>query len=199
MAECGEISMMLGAFEDSELEPNEMQEVAFHLARCESCTGLLADYSTLGRNLRSIRVRAVARRFLQLGNRSRRSSAAAGADENRALPPAPVGLRRLRHRMGRRLRSGRDHDDNSDDAVRPAIRQSRDAADGTGKFGCAGSQSSGERGFQRAYDGGQRLSRRHLAARVGKPFGRSLERAAPGYYGHLVTGSALGRHDAAPR
>jgi len=54
MAECGEISMMLGAFEDSELEPNEMQEVAFHLARCESCTGILGDYSTLGRNLRSI-------------------------------------------------------------------------------------------------------------------------------------------------
>jgi len=54
MAECGEISMMLGAFEDSELEPNEMQEVAFHLARCESCTGILGDYSTLGRNLRSV-------------------------------------------------------------------------------------------------------------------------------------------------
>src|SRR5271166_6726982 len=54
MAECGEISMMLGGFEDSELEPNEMQEVAFHLARCESCTGILADYSTLGRDLRSI-------------------------------------------------------------------------------------------------------------------------------------------------
>src|SRR6202030_1983260 len=54
MAECGEISMMLGAFEDSELEPNEMQEVAYHLARCESCTGILSDYSTLGRDLRSI-------------------------------------------------------------------------------------------------------------------------------------------------
>jgi len=54
MAECGEISMMLGAFEDSELEPNEMQEVAFHLARCESCTGVLSDYSTIGRDLRSI-------------------------------------------------------------------------------------------------------------------------------------------------
>src|SRR5277367_2398509 len=54
MAECGEIGMMLGAFEDSELEPNEMQEVAFHLARCESCTSILADYSTLGRDLRSI-------------------------------------------------------------------------------------------------------------------------------------------------
>src|ERR1700684_2517810 len=51
MAECGEISMMLGAFEDSELEPNEMQEVAYHLARCESCSGVLADYSTLGRDL----------------------------------------------------------------------------------------------------------------------------------------------------
>ena len=46
--------MLLGAFEDSELEPNEMQEVAFHLARCESCTSTLADYSTLGRDLRAI-------------------------------------------------------------------------------------------------------------------------------------------------
>ena len=54
MAECGEIGPMLGAFEDSELEPNEMQEVAFHLARCESCAAVLADYSTLGRDLRSI-------------------------------------------------------------------------------------------------------------------------------------------------
>jgi len=56
MAECDEISMMLGAFEDSELEPNEMQEVAFHLARCEACSGVLADYAALGRNLRSIAI-----------------------------------------------------------------------------------------------------------------------------------------------
>ena len=48
--------MLLGAFEDSELEPNEMQEVAFHLARCESCTGILAEYSTIGRDLRTIAV-----------------------------------------------------------------------------------------------------------------------------------------------
>ncbi len=54
MAECDEIGMMLGGFEDAELEPNEMQEVAFHLARCESCTGILADYSTIGRDLRSV-------------------------------------------------------------------------------------------------------------------------------------------------
>jgi|SRR5271168_678678 len=54
MAECSEIGPMLGAFEDAELEPNEMQEVAFHLARCEPCAGVLADYSTVGRELRSL-------------------------------------------------------------------------------------------------------------------------------------------------
>jgi len=54
MAECSEISLMLGAFEDAELEPNEMQEVAYHLARCDSCSSILSDYSTVGRELRSI-------------------------------------------------------------------------------------------------------------------------------------------------
>jgi anti-sigma factor RsiW len=54
MAECNEIALMLGAFEDAELEPNEMQEVAYHLARCEHCTSILTDYSSLGRELRSI-------------------------------------------------------------------------------------------------------------------------------------------------
>ena len=59
MAECSEIGPMLGAFEDSELEPNEMQEVAFHLARCESCASVLADYSAVGRELRSLSVAPV--------------------------------------------------------------------------------------------------------------------------------------------
>lgn len=54
MAECSEISLMLGAFEDAELEPNEMQEVAYHLARCDSCSSILSDYSTVGRELRSL-------------------------------------------------------------------------------------------------------------------------------------------------
>jgi anti-sigma factor RsiW len=54
MAECSEISLMLGGFEDAELEPNEMQEVAYHLARCDSCSRILSDYSTVGRELRSI-------------------------------------------------------------------------------------------------------------------------------------------------
>jgi anti-sigma factor RsiW len=54
MAECSEISLMLGGFEDAELEPNEMQEVAYHLARCDSCSDILSDYSAVGRELRSI-------------------------------------------------------------------------------------------------------------------------------------------------
>jgi anti-sigma factor RsiW len=54
MAECSEISLMLGGFEDAELEPNEMQEVAYHLARCDSCSGILAAYSMVGRELRSL-------------------------------------------------------------------------------------------------------------------------------------------------
>lgn len=54
MAECSEISLMLGGFEDAELEPNEMQEVAYHLARCQSCSGILSEYSTVGRELRSL-------------------------------------------------------------------------------------------------------------------------------------------------
>jgi anti-sigma factor RsiW len=53
MAECSEIALMLGAFEDGELEPHEYQSVALHLARCDGCTAELADYSTIGRELRS--------------------------------------------------------------------------------------------------------------------------------------------------
>lgn len=54
MAECNQISLMLGAFEDHALEPNEYQEVAFHLARCDNCTAELADYATIGRELRTL-------------------------------------------------------------------------------------------------------------------------------------------------
>src|SRR5713101_2533542 len=56
MAECREIGMMLGAVWDGELEPDEMQEVAHHLVRCASCTVVLSDYSTIGRELRAIAI-----------------------------------------------------------------------------------------------------------------------------------------------
>ena len=200
MAECGEISMMLGAFEDSELEPNEMQEVAFHLARCESCTGILADYSTLGRDLRSIAAEPSLAGF----------SSAVIARVDRLPQPVLTRIERFIRRQldsvgsgiawGGAVAGGRHRDDNSDDAVRAAVRQSRDACDRDRQGGAqrrTRAKSSGD--SQRADDGGQRFSCRHLAPRVGEPFGRSLERASQGHHGYLVTGSALGRHDAASR
>jgi anti-sigma factor RsiW len=53
MAECSEIALMLGAFEDGELEPHEYQSVALHLAHCDRCTAELAEYSAIGRELRT--------------------------------------------------------------------------------------------------------------------------------------------------
>lgn len=52
-ARCDEISPLLGAFEDGELEPNEMQEVARHLARCSNCEHSLSAITTIGRMLRN--------------------------------------------------------------------------------------------------------------------------------------------------
>ena len=52
MADCREIAPLLGFFEDSELEPHEMQEVARHLAYCKGCETTLSDYAALGRRLR---------------------------------------------------------------------------------------------------------------------------------------------------
>ncbi len=52
MVECYEIAPLLGPFEDGELLPHEMQEVARHLAACKNCETALAGYSTVGRLLR---------------------------------------------------------------------------------------------------------------------------------------------------
>jgi hypothetical protein len=54
MAQCGEVSLMLGAAGDGELEPVELHEVAHHLTDCASCAIELSDYSTIGRELRAI-------------------------------------------------------------------------------------------------------------------------------------------------
>jgi anti-sigma factor RsiW len=53
MADSAHVSLMLGPFEDRELEPHEYQEVAFHLARCEECRAELAEYGAIGRELRT--------------------------------------------------------------------------------------------------------------------------------------------------
>jgi anti-sigma factor RsiW len=56
MADTAHVSLMLGPFEDRELEPHEYQEVAFHLARCEDCRTELAEYGAIGRELRTLAV-----------------------------------------------------------------------------------------------------------------------------------------------
>jgi anti-sigma factor RsiW len=52
MARCSEISPLLGAFEDSELEPHQMHEIARHLGACASCEKDLSAITALGRLLR---------------------------------------------------------------------------------------------------------------------------------------------------
>jgi anti-sigma factor RsiW len=56
MARCEDIKLLLGPFEDGELEPHEMQEVARHLASCAECEGELADYGSLAVSLRGAAV-----------------------------------------------------------------------------------------------------------------------------------------------
>ncbi len=52
MARCEEIGLLLGAFDDGELEPHEMQEVARHVVQCLACEAELNDYRQFGVALR---------------------------------------------------------------------------------------------------------------------------------------------------
>jgi hypothetical protein len=52
MARCEDIGLLLGPFEDGELEPHEMQEVARHTALCTACDRILADYRKMSVALR---------------------------------------------------------------------------------------------------------------------------------------------------
>src|SRR6267154_465664 len=53
MAQCDIIAPLLGTFEDGELPPHEMQQVARHLASCTNCERTLAGYSGVGPLLRA--------------------------------------------------------------------------------------------------------------------------------------------------
>jgi anti-sigma factor RsiW len=52
MAQCDDIAPLLGAFEDGELAPHEMHEVARHLASCKNCALALAACANVGGLLR---------------------------------------------------------------------------------------------------------------------------------------------------
>jgi hypothetical protein len=54
MASCSEIRLLLGPFDDGELEPHEMEEVAFHVVGCVECKAELEDCRALGVALRRV-------------------------------------------------------------------------------------------------------------------------------------------------
>jgi hypothetical protein len=65
MAACDEIKLLLGPFDDGELEPHEMQDVAFHVVSCRSCKSVLDDYRGLGLALRDSTAQPVLDGFAQ--------------------------------------------------------------------------------------------------------------------------------------
>lgn len=52
-AQCNEIELLLGPFDDGELEPHEMEEVALHVVTCHECKAALDAYRSVGVALRS--------------------------------------------------------------------------------------------------------------------------------------------------
>ena len=48
MPTCDQVKLLLGAFDDGELEPHEMEDVAFHVVGCTACKATLDDYRSLG-------------------------------------------------------------------------------------------------------------------------------------------------------
>src|SRR5215469_537584 len=54
MADCNEMGLRLGALVDDELERPARQQLESHLAGCGTCLAQVADYTTLGEELRKI-------------------------------------------------------------------------------------------------------------------------------------------------
>ena len=52
MPTCNQVKLLLGPFDDGELEPHEMEDVALHVVSCEACKATLEDYRLLGVALR---------------------------------------------------------------------------------------------------------------------------------------------------
>lgn len=54
MVSCSAIQLLLGPFDDGELEPHEMEDVALHVVSCTECKAALEDYRYLGVALRRV-------------------------------------------------------------------------------------------------------------------------------------------------
>jgi putative zinc finger protein len=56
MSACEQIRLLLGPFDDGELEPHEMEDVAFHVVSCNACKAELDDFRAIGVSLRDASV-----------------------------------------------------------------------------------------------------------------------------------------------
>jgi anti-sigma factor RsiW len=52
MPACDPVKLLLGPFDDGELEPHEMEDVAVHVVSCPACKTALEDYRSIGVALR---------------------------------------------------------------------------------------------------------------------------------------------------
>jgi anti-sigma factor RsiW len=55
MSACDQIKLLLGPFDDGELEPHEMEDVALHVVSCADCKTALEECRSLGVALRDVR------------------------------------------------------------------------------------------------------------------------------------------------
>ncbi|MGD0075282.1 MAG: zf-HC2 domain-containing protein [Candidatus Binataceae bacterium] len=92
MANCSEIAPLLGCFEDSELDPHEMQEVARHLAQCDACEAALNEFESIGNHLRAVAIQPPMANFVT--NVQRRI--------DKASVPLPVRIRLSLDRLSER-------------------------------------------------------------------------------------------------
>jgi hypothetical protein len=54
MSVCDDIKLLLGPFDDGELEPHEMEDVALHVVSCSDCKAALENCRSLGVVLRDV-------------------------------------------------------------------------------------------------------------------------------------------------
>jgi len=96
MAVCEQIRLLLGPFEDGELDAHEMQEVAFHVVGCGECKAILDDYRSLAVALRDTIPIPALDRF----------AASVGARIEQLRVPVRVRLARYLGSLNERLAAG---------------------------------------------------------------------------------------------
>jgi hypothetical protein len=66
MSACDQVKLLIGPFDDGELEPHEMEDVALHVVSCGECKAALDDYRLLGVALRDCTIQPVIEGFTEV-------------------------------------------------------------------------------------------------------------------------------------